>query len=266
MPGSARTDSFLLSSATVMFGTMADLYNLNPTAHSVGMVKNFQVTSTPTALELTQGIRNSVVMSLRTADDLKASFEAYEFTYRNLAYSSGFDASGAGFAPGSGTNYSTNAVIAANATTLTIATDVTTNFPVGSWIFIQNGTDDYVHIAKVASRAFATNTTITFTGFPTPVGTSFPIGTRVGVVPELKVGGSSAQANLSAKVIGVMPKDNRPIVIMFPKVKVTKGFQLQVNETGYANMPFEFTPYSCVSTDPFFTDFDDAPMKVFPSI
>ena len=46
MAGEAKTDSFMLGAATVMIGAMADLYDLNPTDHSIGLVKNFSTLGT----------------------------------------------------------------------------------------------------------------------------------------------------------------------------------------------------------------------------
>ncbi|TIT61156.1 MAG: hypothetical protein E5W90_32965, partial [Mesorhizobium sp.] len=73
MAGNAKTNKFLLSTATVMLGALADLHKLNPAEHSIGLVKNFQLTGEAQFTELTQGIRNAVVMSVRTGEGLKTS-------------------------------------------------------------------------------------------------------------------------------------------------------------------------------------------------
>lgn len=265
MPGTARTSNFLLSTATVMIGPQADLHNLNPAAHSVGLAKNFQLTFDPAYTELTQGITNSVVMSVRTSEALRASFEVYEYTLRNVAYAAGLDASGVAFDTTTGVNLST-AQITAAATAIVVSGDQTLIYPVGTYFFIQAGTDDLVHIAKVSAVAFATgNTTITFTGFPVPTGVTFPIGSRVGRVRKVEVGsGVLFQPEMAAKVVGILPKNNEPFTILFPKIKVTRGLNIAFDSANFTNMPFEITTYAQTTTDPFYTEYNGASAVLFP--
>lgn len=266
MPGQAQSNSFLLSSATVCIGPTASLYDLNPTAHSIGLVKNFQAVSEPTYVEMTQGIRNSVAMSVRNNDGLRCSMEVYEYSLRNLAYAAGLDASGASFNANTTSPWLSTASITAAATAIIVPGDVTATVAVGDWIYIQNGLDDYVHIAKVSARVFSTNTTITFAGYAIPAGLTFPIGSRVGEVQRINLGAAVVQPDLCAKVIGVMPKDQRPVVIMYPKIKITKGFGLSFQVDNFQNMPFEFTPYALVSGDSYYSDFGDNMMALYPGV
>lgn len=267
MPGLAQTDKFLLSTATVMLGPVADLFKLNPAAHSIGLVKNFQMSLDPEYTELTQGITNTVVMSVRTSEPLRASMEVYEYTLRNIAYGAGLDASGAAYAPTSGLYLSTASITAA-ATAIIVAGDVTTDVTVGSYIFIQadaGAGSDIVHIAKVSAATFSTNTTITFTGYAIPTGVTFGIGSRVGLIKKVSVGeGVIFQPELAAKIVGVLPKNNEPFTILFPKVKITKGLNVSFDSANFTNLPFEFTPYAGVSTDPFYADFGAASAILFP--
>ncbi len=264
MPGTAKTSQFLLSTATVMLGVQTDLFNLNPAAHSIGLAKNFQMSQDPSYTELQQGITNTTVMSVRTSEPLKASFEVYEYTIRNVGYASGLDASGVTYNPQAAIALSTASITAA-AVAIVVSGDVTATIAVGDYIFIQNGTDDLVHIAKVTATSFSTNTTITFTGYPIPAGVTFPIGSRVGEVKRIDLGtGVLFQPELAAKIVGVLPKTNEPFTILLPKVKVTKGLNLNFDSQNFTNMPFELTPYSQTPTDPFYAEFGSAAAILFP--
>lgn len=265
MPGTAKTSNFLLSTATVMIGPLADLHNLNPAAHSVGLAKNFQMAFDPTYTELTQGITNNVVMSVRTSEAIRASFEVYEYTLRNIGYAAGLDASGVTFNQSTGV-FLTTTVANAAGTTVTVGSDVSAQFPVGTYFFLQAGTDDQVHIAKVSAVAFATGvTTITFAGFAIPTGVTFPVGSRVGVVKKIEVGsGVLFQPELAAKVVGILPKNNEPFTILLPKVKVTRGLNVAFDSANFTNLPFELTPYSQTTSDPFYSEYGGASAILFP--
>ena len=266
MPGQPRTNAFLLSSASVLIGPMASLFSLNKTAHSIGLAKNVVIASQPGFVELTSGITNNVVMSVKNADQLTASMEVYEYSARNLAYAAGLDGSGVAWDPNN-TIWLSSGAAAAAATTITVGSDITADLAVGDWIYLQNGLDDYVHVAKVSARAFATGTTtITFAGYPIPAGITFPIGTRIGEVETIELGAALPQPDLAARIIGIMPKDNRPIVVDFPKIKITRGFNLAFQTDNFTNMPFEFTPYSLVSTDTLYGEFGDAKMRLYPGV
>lgn len=264
MPGLAQTSQFLLSTATVMLGPLAELNQLTPSKHSIGLVKNFQMTMDPQYTELTQGLSNTIVMSVRTADGLKASMEVYEYTLRNLSYAAGLDASGVGFDQITEL-YTTTGV--ASDLSVEVGTDVTNEIETGDYIFIQAGTDDVVHIAKVEDAVFAAaSTTITFaTGYAMPVGVTFPAGSRIGKVKRTDIStGALAQPELACKVVGLLPKNNEPFTILFPKVKVTKGMNVAFQSDNFGNLPFELTPYNGVPTDPMYNDFGSAAGILFP--
>ena len=268
MPGNAKTTQFLLSTATVMIGPQADLMNLNPAAHGIGLVKNFQMSMDPQYTELTQGITNAVVMSVRTSEPLQCSMEVYEYTLRNMAYASGLDASGVAYNSLTGLALST-AQITAAATAIVVAGDVTTTYTVGSYFFIQADADvnsDVVHLAKVSAVAFSSpNTTITFAGYAIPTGVTFPVGSRVGKVVKVPVAqGVLFQPELAAKVVGVLPKNNEPFTILMPKIKITRGLNVSFDSGSFTNLPFEFTPYSVASTDPSYAEFGPAAAILFP--
>ncbi|WP_454287260.1 hypothetical protein [Rhizobium arsenicireducens] len=262
MAGAAKTKNFLLSTATVMVGPPADLHKLNPAEHSLGLVKNFQMTADPTYVELTQGVKNSVVMSVKNSDGVKCSMEVYEYTLRNMGYAAGLDASGVSF-DSIETMWLASSAFAANA--IEVSTDISLLLATGDYIFMQNGLDDKVHIAKVASVVFATaKTTITLAaGYEPAVTSLFPIGTRIGKVKRVDVGATDVQPEFAAKIVGLLPKDNAPFTILLPKIKITKGLGVAFQTDNFGNLPFEFTPYSGVSTDPFYSEYAEACAVLF---
>lgn len=263
MAGTAKTDKFMLSTATIMIGPMADLHSLNPTEHSIGLAKNVIFTTEPGFVELSQGLQNDIVASVKNADNAKVSGEVYEYSPQNLAYASGLDATGVTYAP-----YPTiyTASSAATTSVVIVGVDTTAEILDGDYIFIQQGIDDYVHIAKVASSVFAvSDTTLTLeAGYAIPVGTTFTTGARVSGVRRIDVGGTQIEALFSCKIVGLMPKDNRPFVLMMPKVKITNGMSISFSSDNFSNLPFELTLYAGLPSDPLFTEFGSRKMSVFP--
>lgn len=260
MAGNAKTNKFMLSTATVMLGPLADLHALNPAEHSIGLVKNFQFNGEAQYTELTQGIRNAVVMSVRTGEGIRTSCEVYEFTAKNLAFAAGLDASG--------TTYdvveemSALGVAATSASTeITLAAAATTPYVAGDYIFLQKGQDDYVHVMKIASVDIAVPASPELTpvvGFEIPDGMTFPVGTRVGRLKRIDIGTSVTQPDLACKVTGILPKDNSPFTILIPKVKVTRGLGISFASDNFSNMPFEMQPYEMVMSDPFYAEYGQA--------
>lgn len=255
MAGFAKTKKVLLSTATVMIGPQADLHKLNPDDHSLGLVKNFSTTSDPQMTELTQGINNQIVMSVKTGENLQCSFEVYEYTLRNLAYAAGLDGSAVNYDSVSTQIATLKTTTTANASTIVLTGDVTAAFVANSYIYIQEGSDDKVHIGKIQSVTATTDTTITLaTGFTLGAKT-FAAGSKVGRVKALGVGGSNYQPDFAAKVVGILPSDGVPITLLFPRVKITGGLGLSFQGDNFGNMPFEFTPYAQVAEDPFYEEY-----------
>ena len=264
MAGLAKTKSFMLSTATVMIGPAEDLHQLNPDEHSIGLVKNLQLTADPQFIELTQGINNAVVMSVKNSEGIRVSMEVYEYTLRNLAYAAGLDASGTDFDPMDDI-WVTSAAIATN-NEIKVASDLSSDLANGDFIFLQNGLDDRVHIAKVDSVTHASNeTTIKFAaGYETPTSALFPAGSRVGKVRQVKIGGTTQQAEMGVKIVGLPPKDNAPFTIYLPKAKVTRGLGVAFQSDNFGNLPFEITPYAGVPGDPFYGEYGEAVAVLFP--
>ncbi len=257
MAGNAKTNKFMLSTATVMLGPLAKLHELNPAEHTMGLVKNFQLTGEAQYTELTQGIRNAVVMSVRTGEGLRTSCEVYEFTAKNLAYAAGLDASGTSYDVVDELSALSEVATSAD-TDLVLAVAPVQAITAGDYLFIQKGQDDYVHVIKVATYTAATKTVTFAAGFAIPTGMEFPVGSRVGRLKRIDVGQNVTQPDLACKVTGILPKDNTPFTILLPKVKVTRGLGISFASDNFSNMPFEMQPYEMTMSDPFYSEYGQA--------
>lgn len=379
--GSAKTEMFNLGAATVMIGPKEKVLDLTPEEHSIGLVKNFTFTSSAQNLELTQGVRNTVVYSVRTGSDNSISMEVYEYTAKNLAYALGLE----GYELVEGATMSLSSAITSAMSTTSItaiapAGATQDDVVVGDYVTIQGNKslkEDLVFIGKVASvtfseetapevatdgtigqlikafnaqregllttnlgklvincgsnerismsAAFATafgftgtsedgmikvgadgpvtgnvsisrnnklstvslnvnnteleieiddtlvarvaikttpsaNTSATFNitfDRPIPEGFTFAIGDRVHKSNLIPVGAGDAQPTLGAKVVGILPEGNKPITIIIPKLRITNGFSLGFQTDQYGNMPFEFTPYEQIPSDPLYAEYGD---------
>jgi hypothetical protein len=246
MPGNALTNEFFLSTATVMIGAQDKLLDLNVDEHSLGLTKNFSMSGDPKIVELTQGIRNQRVATMVTDMGIKVSFEMYEYTAKNLAYAAFLDASGTNFDPmADGDLLSENSLAAA--TSVTVAADKSAVYTAGKWVYVQKAGDDYVHIAKVVSSTYSTDTEITLSKAVPWAGTAGV--SKIGLLNKLDVGTDTAVQYFAMKVVGIVPNGNKPLVLLFPKVQVTKGLAISFATENYSNMPFEVTPYQPVPTD-----------------
>ena len=254
MAGEARSIDFLVGTATIMLGLPADLRDFRPETHSIGLVKNVKLMAEATYIELTQGLRNSVVHSVKTGEPVRASAEVYEFNASNWSYALGF----------SGYNVGIPALNAGSATITTVEAlvpsggilapaDVTgyddftlstvTNFAVGDYVLIQVGYNDVVVPRRITTIAGSVITV------DAPIkNVAFPAGVTVNKCLVVPVGRKSEQPFLAAKIVGNMA-DGREIAIEIPKLRVTKGFDVTFQTSDYANMPFEFTVYDQIPAD-----------------
>lgn len=268
MAGEAKTNSFLLATATVMIGPTDKLFDLNANDHSIGLVKNFSISATPTYTELTQGVKNTTVYSVMTANPVKATMEVYEYTSANLAYGLGLDGSTLETITTSDVLQTT---IVGDGTTMTTAvvgalTDTSAAYPIGANIFIQElGGTDLIHLTKVASRVYAAEShTLTITmANAVPQGMTLDAGSSVSVINRINVGSKVNQPFLAAKIVGILPENNEPIILAIPKMRITKGFTLGFQSSDYANLPFEMTPYDLVAADPNYAEFNDGPVAIY---
>ena len=254
MAGEARSIDFLVGTATIMLGLPADLRDFRPETHSIGLVKNVKLMAEATYIELTQGLRNSVVHSVKTGEPVRASAEVYEFNASNWSYALGF----------SGYNVGIPALNAGSATITTVEAlvpsggilapaDVTgyddftlstvTNFAVGDYVLIQVGYNDVVVPRRITTIAGSVITV------DAPIkNVAFPAGVTVNKCLVVPVGRKSEQPFLAAKIVGNMA-DGREIAVEIPKLRITKGFDVTFQTSDYANMPFEFTVYDQIPAD-----------------
>ena len=254
MAGEARSIDFLVGTATIMLGLPADLRDFRPETHSIGLVKNVKLMAEATYIELTQGLRNSVVHSVKTGEPVRASAEVYEFNASNWSYALGF----------SGYNVGIPALNAGSATitaveTLTPSGDIlapadgvgyddftlstVTNFAVGDYVLIQVGYNDVVvprRITTIAGSVITVDARIK--------NVAFPAGVTVNKCLVVPVGRKSEQTFLAAKIVGNMA-DGREIAIEIPKLRITKGFDITFQTSDYVNMPFEFAVYDQIPAD-----------------
>ena len=274
MAGEARSIDFLVGTATIMLGLPADLRDFRPETHSIGLVKNVKLMAEATYIELTQGLRNSVVHSVKTGEPVRASAEVYEFNASNWSYALGF----------SGYNVGIPALNAGSATITTVEAlvpsggilapaDVTgyddftlstvTNFAVGDYVLIQVGYNDVVVPRRITTIAGSVITV------DAPIkNVAFPAGVTVNKCLVVPVGRKSEQPFLAAKIVGNMA-DGREIAVEIPKLRITKGFDVTFQTSDYANMPFEFTVYDQIPADVqyarFQEQFDGASAVVYTS-
>lgn len=245
-PGLAQTNQFQFSLATVCVAPMADQLAIDPGAHAIGLVKNVNVTAETSRIDLTQGLSNQVIATATNSMNITATMEVYEYTAKNLAYGLGLDGSGLTLSE------APEPIASASGTEVVVAgSDVTAKFPAGAFVFIQQNGGDEVHIAKVASSAYATDTTITLeSAFAIPAGMSFTsTGGRIGPINKIDADPVGANQTWSVRVIGTMLIDKRPLMLHFPKARITRGFSVAFNSDNFSNLPFEIVPLAPVVSD-----------------
>ena len=285
MAGDSLTTNFILSSATMMMGTMDELFALQPDLHSLGLVKNIVASGTPTFVDLTQGVEGTVVFSTMTNNKITVSADLYEFTTRNMQYALGLASTNiptgglvtntayplAAALTGAGTpdigpsvtNPGAYVAPTGGITSLTFdgpaggapLASLPAGFVAGAWFSIQDpAAPDVVHIAQITSATFTAPTaTLTFAQQPILAGTNFTTNAVVRLLNVSQVGSTINQPFFSAKFVGIMPATAQPVTLLLPKVRVIKGFHLSFDTEKYADMPFELEPYNQVPTDPFYS-------------
>lgn len=254
MAGEAKTSEFLLSTATVMVGPMSKVMELSPALHSIGLVKNVQVKTTPKFVDLTQGVNAQVVFSVNTELQSKITSEVFEYTGANLAYAAGLD--GSAVTSPAQTSCSLATAVSVGGASLILATGSVALLALvtGSYVVVSDGADK-CHVGKVAS---ITSDTLTLaTGYTMPTSAVYPISTSiVYAVNRTLVGATNNQALFAAKLVGILPGSGSPITMIFPKIRITAGMDLAFDaNNNFSNMPFEFQPYAMLPSDPYYADF-----------
>ena len=259
MAGEAQSINFAVGTATIMLGAPADLRNFTPATHSIGLVKDVKIMAEASYIKLTQGVRNSVVHSIKTGEPVSMGAAIYEYNAKNWTYALGF--AGYDVALTAASTYVTTAVAANPAGEDTVDVTSAASFNVGDYVMLQVGTDDQVYPRRVGAK---TTTTLTFDA--DFVNIAIPLGATVRKCAIVPIGRKSEQPFLAAKIVGSMA-DNVEVCIEIPKLRVTKGFDLTFQTSDYANMPFEFDVYDLVPADPQYArsreEFDGAPAFLY---
>ena len=83
-----KEHKFVIGNATVMLAPFTeDVFALNPTDHSVGMVKSVSLEQQADQIMLKNGIQQITVDSQKSNVNMTTTFEGYEFSAKNLMYS-----------------------------------------------------------------------------------------------------------------------------------------------------------------------------------
>lgn len=241
--GTAKTSQFMLGSATVMIGAQNEVFDLNPDDHGIGLVKNFRITGEPSFTDLTQGVKNTVAYSVMTGNTIRASMEAYEYNSRNIAYSMGLE----------GSNFTAqNTVTTLTSPATTSATSITvddeTGFAVGDYVMIEDGEADQVYVRKL------TGVTVGELSFAQALAKAIASGATVKKSNMVSVGSTDDTPFFSAKIVGSLA-DKTKMVILCPKIRITNGFSLGFTTEGFDNMPYEWSFYDQLASDPFYSEF-----------
>lgn len=255
------TNQFNIGVSTVMIGPMKDVKNLTPEEHSIGLIKNFSLTSEVNEVTLTQGLRNTQVDSQVTGVTTRLSMEVYEYTAKNLAYAA--QLSGENFTL-TGNYALKTAITGGDSATSVVLKNVPSasqsDLAAGDTIAVQvTGEKDYdkVYLATVASASWESDSqeddsigtlTVTLTS-AIPSGWNFAVDDKVFFVNMIPVGSDEPQPYYGVKIVGILPNGNEPVTIICPKAKVSAGFNIGFTTDNYGNMPFEFTPYDLTKQD-----------------
>jgi hypothetical protein len=251
MAGEAKTNAFMLGSATVMLGPQADLFTLAPSTHAIGLVKNFTISNEPQYTDLTQGVKNQIVYSVMTSNRVRAQMEVYEYTSKNIAYALGLNGSSLS-AISAATTTSAAALAAATSITVTSAAGLAVN----DWIMIQEGTDDKAFYRRIAT--ISTNTLTLNAALPVAMAS----GSTVQKVNAVDVGSQVDQPFLSAKIVGSLA-DGTEVGLLIPKIRITAGFTLGFTTDNFGNLPMEFTCYDLTADDANYALFSNKQAMLF---
>lgn len=256
-----KSNKFMLSVATVMIGPQADLHGLNPTDHSVGLVKNFTCESTKDRTDLTAGRTNDIVFTATTGVETRATFEMYEYSVTNLNYALGLD--GDGIVVDNGTPFTNTVNDAGTAGLFTVTSAVPSTpqtYSVNDSVMIRLPDDNNILIGVVSDVTGQGTGTIdvqvdaSFTG-------ALAVGAVVSKMNVLDVGSSEGDTDYSAKVSGQLA-DGTWVTYLFPKIRVTSGLSLAFTTDSFNNIPFEFLPLKLIPGEDFYADFKGKQAKL----
>lgn len=251
MPGLALSDKFMLGTATLMIGALADLQSLG-VAQSLGLAKNVGLKTTPGFVELTQGVKNNVVTSVQNKNDMTVDAEIFEYSSRNMTYAVSLD--GSALVPAVNATTTTSALTAAGGpplvTPAVIPVASATGMAAGGWLAIHIDGTEQIFYRRIVSIA-TLNVTVS-SGMPVSV----PSGAKVEVVNVVPLGSTKDNPFLSAKITGQLA-DNSWVTILIGKCRVTSGVSLAFKTDNFDNIPFQLTVYDLNPNDPNYNLFVD---------
>ncbi|WOF44365.1 hypothetical protein KNJ79_05380 [Sphingopyxis indica] len=252
--GAVQKNAFMLSSATLMMAPAFtnDVYALTPGEHSVGMIKEVAVPLDSSMIELKNGVAQATVDSKRTGVQPMITGTAYEFTAANIARSLAMGGTPAAMKRGkldtalAGDDVSLSLLSDPVPGEATSAITALADIPAGSTLLIQRTGAETDYVFPTKSSGVATGAgpyVVPLAGnYAIPTDMSFPIGSKVWVAPAMHIGDIYADDLFCVKITGTLSNYDRPVTCVFPKVKVSKGFNLQFTETDYGGMPWELLP------------------------
>jgi hypothetical protein len=229
---------------------MANLQDLGVES-SVGLVKNVALKSTPKFTELSQGVKNSLVASVMTGNDLAVSGEMFEYTAKNMAYAMGLDGS---TYTATAISDTTETLVAIDGVTIPMVATGTHAFAAGQWVAIHVNALDQIFIRKLVTGTTASSLALA-AGNGLPV--AIPAGSKVEVVNMVPGGSKLDQPYLAAKIVGQIA-DGSWVTVLLGKVRVTGGLSVAFKTDNFDNMPLSMTVYDMVTTDPNYALFTDA--------
>lgn len=251
-----RSNSFMLSSATIMMAPAftVPVFDLQPNLHSLGMCRDVSIKVDSSLLELKNGIAQTTVDARRTGVSASISATIFEMSVANIQRASALATSATtqikrgvltAAAAGAAVSLSINSdpVPGDSNSAITAIGDI----PAGATILIQrvNGEQDYVFPTKSSGVATGSGPyVVPIAGiYAIPSTMNFAAGARVWILSEIAIADMTADDLFGVKITGTLSSYDKPVTAVFPKVRISKGFQLQFTETQYGEMPFEMTPF-----------------------
>ena len=255
------TNQFNIGISTLMIGPMDKVLELTPEEHSIGLIKNFTITSETNEVTLTQGIRNTQVDSQVTGNTIQMTTDVYEYTAKNIAYAA--QLAGENFSLTGNYKLKTAITGGVSATAVVlknVPASAQADLSAGDTIALQcTSTKDYdkIWLGKVAEAPTWTadsqdetvgDLSITLTA-AIPTGWEFAADDSVFYVNLIPVGSDEPQPYYGVKIVGILPNGNEPFTIICPKAKITGGFNISFTTDNYGSMPFQLTPYDMTKAD-----------------
>lgn len=253
MVASPQKNAFMLTEATVMVAPFGGtpVFDLIPATHSVGMAKEVNVSVESGSIDLTNGVAQALVESRKTNVNATISANIFEYTAQNMFYAQGLSTTATQIKRGK-----LASIAAAAAATLSVNSDpvpgdaasaitATGDIPSGATLIIQDKNNpDRVFVTKSSGAATGTGPySIPIAGsFVLPAGLGFAVDDYVYVVNQVGIADISEDALVAVKVVGTLSSFARPVVALFPKVRITKGFNVTFTESEYGMMPWEMRP------------------------